>query len=374
MIADRYLILVVEDDPFFQDIVTEILEGYEVVCVDNCKSIEQLSSLTNFDVILLDINLPDKNGFQCCEFIREQGIEAPVVFLSQLDDLSSKMKAYGVGGDDYIAKSSGANLIKQKIDRIIEKQTTLTKAIDQAKRYEEMWTHSQQDATNIHLINQFLISCNQCRSVESVKDVFLHTLNQMGTSGVLEIDHSGSWSSQGEIGQLEKEILGLGDKLNRIHQFGNNRVFYNWKYCKLIVRDIQSLIDTIAILMDSMEHALNRITNEEALAKALDQLEIISHQNVEELGDIVYELTDSLSDELLKLGIVSSLSEDDEEDIRNILSIFTKKISKNLEAQSMIRTGLKKHIEKMRHITPEFHAYLQEITGGSDDEADSILF
>ncbi|MEG4115158.1 MULTISPECIES: response regulator [unclassified Microcoleus] len=101
-------ILIVDDLPQNLHFLTEVLtkEGYKVRCVTNGAM--ALRTVRNHppDALLLDIQMPDMDGYQVCEALKsdEKTSEVPIIFLSALDQLFDKVKAFKVGGADYISK------------------------------------------------------------------------------------------------------------------------------------------------------------------------------------------------------------------------------------------------------------------------------
>lgn len=64
----------------------------------------QLSALARYDLLLLDVTLPDGTGFSVCEAVRQQGSTVPILFLTAADDEMSVMRGLDGGGDDYLTK------------------------------------------------------------------------------------------------------------------------------------------------------------------------------------------------------------------------------------------------------------------------------
>lgn len=101
-------ILIVDDFPDNLHFLTEILtkEGYKVRCVTNGSM--ALRTVRNHppDAILLDIKMPDMDGYQVCEALKadENTSEIPIIFLSAFDQVFDKVKAFKVGGIDYVSK------------------------------------------------------------------------------------------------------------------------------------------------------------------------------------------------------------------------------------------------------------------------------
>ena len=99
-------ILVVEDDPHLAAGVVENLraEGYEVHAVTDGKAAIEWLAQHQCRLIVLDVMLPEIDGFTVCRTIREQGNSTPVLFLTARGDPSDRVQGLEAGGDDYLAK------------------------------------------------------------------------------------------------------------------------------------------------------------------------------------------------------------------------------------------------------------------------------
>ena len=98
-------ILLLEDDAALIDGLQYALrkEGYEVETARRAG--EALELLKNsYDLLLLDMALPDGTGFEVCESLRKRGDLVPVIFLTAADDEMSIVRGFDVGGDDYVTK------------------------------------------------------------------------------------------------------------------------------------------------------------------------------------------------------------------------------------------------------------------------------
>lgn len=110
-------ILVVEDDSFLNKMVTYNLtaDGYDVISVLNVKTATQALNSREFDLVLLDINLPDGNGFELCKLIKPQHPDTIVIFLTANDQESDQIRGYEVGAIDYITKPFVIGALQRKI-------------------------------------------------------------------------------------------------------------------------------------------------------------------------------------------------------------------------------------------------------------------
>ncbi len=99
-------ILVTEDDAFLRDGLCEMLkkEGYNVVAAGTVKDAKESFLKESFNLIILDVMLPDGNGFDMCSFIREKNKDVPILFLTACDDEVQVVRGLDAGADDYVTK------------------------------------------------------------------------------------------------------------------------------------------------------------------------------------------------------------------------------------------------------------------------------
>lgn len=98
-------ILLIEDDNTIVRNLSELLkqEGFAIVAVTNCATAIEKVESEQFDLILLDVLLPDGNGFSLCKRLKSIS-EIPVIFLTASSDEFSVVTGLDIGGDDYIEK------------------------------------------------------------------------------------------------------------------------------------------------------------------------------------------------------------------------------------------------------------------------------
>jgi len=108
-------ILSVEDDDNLAYVIltTLRLSGFSATRAENGNEALRLAlDVEKPDLIVLDVMLPDLNGFEVCQRLREAGSTTPVIFLTAADSVGDKVRGLVIGGDDYLAKPfSGEELI-----------------------------------------------------------------------------------------------------------------------------------------------------------------------------------------------------------------------------------------------------------------------
>lgn len=99
-------VLLIEDDRKISAALTKGLraESYAVDTASDGISGEELATINDYDLIILDIMLPKQDGWKTCSNLRRSNILTPVLMLTALDDVSDKIKGLDEGADDYLAK------------------------------------------------------------------------------------------------------------------------------------------------------------------------------------------------------------------------------------------------------------------------------
>jgi two-component system copper resistance phosphate regulon response regulator CusR len=99
-------VLLVEDDYRIADFVAKGLRenAYAVDVASDGDEATYLASINRYDVVILDVNLPKKNGFEVCREIRESGNTTPVLMLTARDAVEDRVSGLDTGADDYLTK------------------------------------------------------------------------------------------------------------------------------------------------------------------------------------------------------------------------------------------------------------------------------
>ncbi len=116
-------ILLVEDDPTTSRSIELMLThaNLNVYCTDLGEEGIDLAKLYDYDLILLDLNLPDMNGHEVLRQLRLARVETPILILTGVDDTENKLKGFGFGADDYMTKPFHREELVARIHAIIRR-------------------------------------------------------------------------------------------------------------------------------------------------------------------------------------------------------------------------------------------------------------
>lgn len=123
-------IILLEDDKQLQESLQLALniKNHDVICVDNVKQAKSLS-YSDYDLAILDIQLPDGNGIDVCRYIKKHD-NIPVIFLTANDQEQSIIAGLNAGGDDYITKPFSLNILYARIKAVTRRISKIIKIGD----------------------------------------------------------------------------------------------------------------------------------------------------------------------------------------------------------------------------------------------------
>jgi two-component system OmpR family response regulator len=122
-LADQGELLVVDDEPFLRDAVAASLRflGFTVTTAGTGLGALRLAREHPFDLVVLDVMLPDTDGFEVVSRLRRDGLKVPVIFLTARDTQADKVTGLTLGGDDYLTKPFGLEELAARIRTVLRR-------------------------------------------------------------------------------------------------------------------------------------------------------------------------------------------------------------------------------------------------------------
>ena len=130
-------ILLVEDDPTTSKSIELMLQNanLNVYATDLGEEGIDLAKLYDYDLILLDLNLPDMNGHDVLRQLRLAKVETPILILSGADDTENKLKGFGFGADDYMTKPFHRQELIARIHAIVRRSKGHAQSVIQTGKF-----------------------------------------------------------------------------------------------------------------------------------------------------------------------------------------------------------------------------------------------
>lgn len=139
--ANAMRMLIVEDDPemgmgledFF------VLKGYDVTrATDGDKALQLMTTLPAYDIVLLDVMLPKRNGFEILREARKAGVDSPVVMLTVKGNEGDKLQGFDLGADDYVTKPFSADELSARVRAVLKRTQAPSEAPMEVYRFGDL--------------------------------------------------------------------------------------------------------------------------------------------------------------------------------------------------------------------------------------------
>ncbi len=152
-IAQKSRVLVVEDEELIREMLVLALEGegYEVnTATDGRLAVEQLQSFDAnnneaiFDLVILDLMLPQINGLDICRLVRHQGNPVPILMLSAKGSETDRVLGLEVGADDYLSKPFSMRELVARCRALLRRQRLITTTEPPVLNYKEITLYPQE--------------------------------------------------------------------------------------------------------------------------------------------------------------------------------------------------------------------------------------
>ncbi|WP_207683009.1 ATP-binding response regulator [Desulfonema magnum] len=214
-------ILIVDDTVAILHLLSDILkgQGYKVRSVTNGAMAIKAAGASPPDIILLDIRMPEMNGYDVCNQLKadERTHKIPIIFLSALDEMSDKVKAFSMGGVDYITKPFQPEEVLARVQTHLtlrnlqkcleEKNILLQQEVIERKRAEEALqkAHDHLEVRVQERTAELSISNAELAKALRLKDDFLSTISHELRTPLNPILGFSSALNSGLLGTLSQE-------------------------------------------------------------------------------------------------------------------------------------------------------------------------
>ena len=202
-------VLVVDDEPNIRDLLSTSLRfaGFSVYAVANGTDAVTAAEKGQPDIILLDVMLPDMNGFSVTKKLRSMGINAPILFLTARDETEDKITGLTVGGDDYMTKPFSLDEIVARIHAILRR----TKAAEVEESVLEVGEIKiNQDAHDV-FVNGTAVDLSPTEY--KLLRFLMSNPNRVLTKAQI-LDHVWEYDFNGEMGIVESYVSYLRKKID----------------------------------------------------------------------------------------------------------------------------------------------------------------
>jgi len=180
-------ILVVDDEPSIVDSVATVLryEGFDVDVASTGRQALARAQGGRFDLLVLDVMLPDLDGLEVTRRLRADGLDVPVLFLTARSDVADRVAGLSIGGDDYVTKPFSLIELVARVKAILRRRSSGPESGSQLRYADvvmdeeshEVWragTPVRLTATEFNLLRLFLLNPRRVLSKDQIIDHVWH--------------------------------------------------------------------------------------------------------------------------------------------------------------------------------------------------------
>jgi CheY-like chemotaxis protein len=370
-------ILICEDHRLTQMALEQVLSGHQLSLVESGEEAIRAAEANPPELIIMDINLPGIDGYETVRRLRamEALRDAQVIFLSSYNSLQDRLLAYGVGGNDYIAKPFDSRELLSKIELhagIVLGRIAARRSLEETT---QLLLGVQNAAGNVQSVSRFIQASLFCHDFDGLYWHFFKTAREIGLDCILQIctdDYLETRSSNNKISTLEQEILDMSSTMERIHQFGQHRAIYRWGTATLLVRRVGDLIDVLALLMDALQAGIKKIDTESKLMQQVEQIQANNELMRQRVADQFSSMVLQIQDTIISLGVVDALDVEEEERLANMVEHTREQIDAELDTLNENNETIRQLLEELRTPPEELRAMMD--MSQEDDVGDMMFF
>jgi CheY-like chemotaxis protein len=188
MSIDNPLVLVVDPDPIHQEILDGMLgESMTVILANTAKEGLELFDFKHPDLVILEIDIPDKSGYELCKELREHADETAcaIIFLAQAMSLEDKMEGYRYGCDDFITKPFQPEEVVVKAQRTLEIKKVQKKMLRDSSEAMHTALIAMKQSSDMGFILRFMEENANCRDFPSLGQSLIDLLKQLSLQATL---------------------------------------------------------------------------------------------------------------------------------------------------------------------------------------------
>ncbi|WP_372869730.1 response regulator transcription factor [Shewanella sp.] len=339
---DQLNVWIVDDDIDYCHLMREVLQqDYQVDLFFNAHSYKKALSDRTPDIVLMDISLPDTSGITLCGELQQAGIDSAVIFVSGMNTLDERLKSYGAGGVDFIAKPFELKELMAKTHAVANYQIKKRSLAEAESFSRNMAFQSMSESSQYGAVLQFFRQCFLCIDYQELADAFFDLMNQLELKSCLEIRLDEPMYFVPEhtaISPIEANIFELLDHQGRLYDFGA-RTICNDKHVSFLIKNMPlhdevmygRIRDVIAVVVEGLEARILDISRQQTLKKTIaniQQLVIGLSSSIHESDERFSQALTNVTSEIRASFHVLDMTEDQE-------NFFTGLVERNLrEANS----------------------------------------
>jgi len=242
MSGDHTLFVVDDIESYCLLLKSGLEPEYSVECFNTAEACLERMASQPPSLLLLDVDLPGISGFELCQKLRAAPATSrlPIIFISGLDDLDSRMEGYEAGGTDFVIKPFKLPELRKKIEVALQWSDAHQILTSQIADNELLTSLVLSNLDEYAALIGFLRQLNECYAAEDLIAPIFKLLAAYRLDGILQVRDGGqekTLSANGENCPMEVTVINHVRGLERIFSFGS-RTAYNFERITILVNNM----------------------------------------------------------------------------------------------------------------------------------------
>jgi CheY-like chemotaxis protein len=367
---DKIHVLIADDEPLNLELMEEILEDdYNVDFVTSGQACLDFLKENKPDILLLDVAMPNMNGYEVCKIIKEDDdLDLPVIFVSARGTIEDRLTGYEAGGDDYLVKPFNCNELLVKVQHMVAFINQHKELDSQLQCAQDMSMMIITNSGEVGVILNFVRKTFECNDLNSLSDAVFEALDQYDLHGTIQYfdqqETIETYDFSGITKPVEADLLELARSKGRIFNF-NQRSIFNFENSSLLIKNMPEdeekngrFLDHLCMLMEGlnarfiaisqiMQVQKNALKNKALLESTKDGM-MAAQKGLELQGKKAVTISQKLIHQIERDFLSLGLDDDQERYLVQLIENSTQEISSIYETNEAVDQFFGQMVEDLK--------------------------
>lgn len=365
MLDNRKRILIVDDNPDDIHILKEPLQEYAILAATSGEKALQIAIDSQPDIILLDVMLPDIDGYEVCQRLKSNPdtSDIDVIFVSAHDSIQEKLKGYEVGGCDYLIKPAQPSELLHKITLAMTSSDQRAESEADANTAKNTAITAIKSIGELGLVQEFMRDSYIINHSSELASLIIMSITHYGLESCVKIssfNETHYTSSQETITPIERELLScILDETTLLER--GARLIVNYGDISLLVKNMPidenhrgRLKDNLASLIEFANVRLQALINQQKMTEFVNAAkESISEieSSIEKQNTTTTRITDEMLEQLTTLFSEVGLSEFQETNVQKFMENTIERLLANTDWNKKADQKIRSLNDQLKMIT-----------------------
>ncbi|MDX1320780.1 MAG: response regulator [Oceanospirillum sp.] len=363
---EKNRVLIVDDAVQDIAVVMGVLSAqYAVqVATSGLNALEQAKGTYTPDVVLLDVSMPEMDGYEVCRRFKSDGElkEIDIIFVSANDSIEEKLKGYDVGGLDYVTKPVNPAELMRKIELAIQSKQERKSILEEKNYAFNTAMTAMSTAGELGVVMDFFRKLSGVENHQQLAEQVAGSLRQYDLKTMIRLknlDGDFYLDSEGAPAQLAKELLTKVAESGRIIEW-NERAVFNFGSISVLIKNMSEDADlrgryreTVAMIIEGATTKLEVLNRDVQLSQLIrDAQQALTEVDQEQLEhkQKTQKLVESLTQDLERSFLAWELTETQEDTLMEMVNNTIDKSVLHFEAGEEIDQKMRTVLDRLIHI------------------------